>query len=88
MRTFPLVISSPDGDVFREEIIKIRLRGTEGELAVMAGHVPFVTAVKAGNVEITKTDETVFAGNVDGGILTVSPEGTILITGTFQENKI
>ncbi len=88
MKTFPLVISSPDGDVFREQVIKISLRGTEGDLAVLAGHVPFVTTVKPGTVEITKADESVLSGTVDGGILTVSSEGTTLISGTFQENKI
>ena len=85
MKTFPLVISSPDGDVFREQVIKIRLRGTEGDLAVLAGHVPFITTVKAGPVEITKADETVLSGTVDGGILTVSSDVVALISGTFQE---
>ena len=46
MSTFSLIISSPDGDLYRGEAEKLILRGTEGELAVMAGHVPFVTAVK------------------------------------------
>ena len=48
MNTFALTISSPDGDLYRGEATKLILRGPEGELAVMAGHVPFVTAVKKG----------------------------------------
>ena len=50
MSTFSLIISSPDGDLYRGEAEKLILRGTEGELAVMAGHVPFVTAVKKAGV--------------------------------------
>ena len=45
MKTFPLTISSPDGDLFRGDVEMLIVRGTEGDLAVMAGHVPFVTAV-------------------------------------------
>ena len=48
MKTFPLIISSPDGDLFRGEVEKLILRGTEGDLAVLAGHVPFVTAIRKG----------------------------------------
>ena len=45
MSTYPLLISSPDGDLFRGEAEMLILRGTEGDLAIMAGHVPFVTGV-------------------------------------------
>ena len=47
MKTFHLTISSPDGNVFDGEIYKLDLRGVEGELAIMAGHVPFVTSIFA-----------------------------------------
>ena len=46
MKTFKLTISSPEGDVFSDDITKISLRGTEGDFAIMAGHVPFVTTIK------------------------------------------
>ena len=58
MKTFPLIISSPDGDLFRGDAEMLILRGTEGDLAIMAGHVPFVTAVVRSNcVVITDTEE-------------------------------
>ncbi len=83
MKSFPLVISSPGGDVFRGNIVKISLRGIEGELAVMAGHIPFVTSVKPCDCSIEFEDETVKKGHTDGGILTVSKDSTTLISGTF-----
>ena len=52
MKTFPLTISSPDGDLFRGEAEMLILRGTEGDLAVMAGHIPFVTAVVRGSCAV------------------------------------
>ena len=45
MKTFLLRITSPEGDLFCENVYSVSVRGTEGELAIMAGHVPFVTYV-------------------------------------------
>ena len=56
MNTLKLNISTPDGDAFAGEVAKLDLRGIEGELAVMAGHVPFLTAVKPGHCDIMLPD--------------------------------
>ena len=48
MNTFKLTVASPDGNKFSGEIVKLDVRGTEGELAVMAGHIPFVTSIVSG----------------------------------------
>ena len=66
MNTFLLAISSPDGDIFREKVYCISLRGAEGDLAVMAGHIPFVTTVKPCDVKIVLEDETEKIGKTDG----------------------
>ena len=80
MRTFPLIISSPDGDLFRGEAEMLILRGTEGDLAVMAGHVPFVTAVVRGDcVVITDTEERK-EGVIEEGLLTVDADRTTVLT--------
>lgn len=83
MKSFPLTVSTPDGDRLRKEAICLSVRGTEGELAIMAGHVPFVTAVKPCTCKIELADETVIKGQTDGGILTVSQDGVTLLTGSF-----
>lgn len=84
MKTFKLVISSPDGDIFRDNVLKISLRGIEGELAVMAGHIPFVTSVKPCDCQIELQNEEVKVGHTDGGILTVGKDSVTLISGTFE----
>ena len=83
MKTFPLIISSPDGDLYNGEAVSISLRGVEGELAILAGHVPFVTAIKPCKVVIELENE-IKTGITDGGILTVSQESTTFLSGTFN----
>ena len=65
MNTFLLAISSPEGDIFRDNVRMISLRGAEGDLAVMAGHIPFVTTVKPCNVKITLDDGTSYRCGVN-----------------------
>ena len=86
MKTYPLVISSPDGDLFNGEAVSISVRGVEGELAVLADHVPFVTAVKPCEVVVELENET-RKGYTDGGVLTVSKESTTLLSGSFEWQK-
>ncbi len=87
MKTFPLVISSPSGDLFTGEVVKISLRGTEGDLAVLAGHIPFVTAVKPCAVSVELENGEVKSGHTDGGMLTVSGKKTTLLSGSFRWNE-
>ena len=84
MRTFPLLISSPDGDLFRGDAQMLIVRGTEGDLAVMAGHVPFVTAILRGNCVVVPEDGTRKTGTIEEGILTVDAERTTVLTSGIE----
>ena len=84
MKTFDLVISSPDGNIFEGQIVSIIVRGVSGELAVLAGHIPFVTSLKPCDCKIEFEDGTEKTGMVDGGLLSVTKEKTTLFSGSFQ----
>lgn len=82
MNTFPLIISSPDGDLFRGDALFFAVRGSEGDLAIMAGHTPFLTAVQPCGAKIILPDDSEKFARVDGGLLTVSKDAvTLLSTG-------
>ena len=87
MNTFKLTVSSPNGNVFSDEVQRITLRGVEGDLAVMAGHVPFVTSVKAGECRVILDDGTERVGVTDGGLLTVGGHEVTLLSGSFRWNN-
>ena len=86
MKTFLLKISSPEGDLFHGEAVKLVVRGVEGELAVLAGHIPFVTPVKACTCKLELADGEERLGTTDGGLLTVSGEMVVLLSGSFTWN--
>ena len=88
MKEFNLRISTPEVDVFNGSAIFLSLRGAEGDLAVMAGHVPFFTTVKAGNCKVeTPNEADSFYGTVPGGLLTVDHDQVTLICGSFSEEE-
>ena len=87
MKTFPLIISSPDGDLFRGDAEMLILRGTEGDLAVMAGHIPFVTAVVRGSCAVVTGDGERKEGMIEEGLLTVDADRTTVLTSALEWNE-
>lgn len=84
MKTFTLKISSPEGDVFCGEAVKLCVRGTEGEFAILAGHIPFVSSVVSCDCKIELEDGTEKIGHTNGGVLTVTNELVLLLSGDFS----
>lgn len=84
MKTFNFVISTPDGNFFDGDIVKVSLRGTEGELAIMANHTPFVTSVKPCSSQIELKDGTIKTFNVERGLLSVSCDKVTLMSGSAK----
>ncbi|MBP9988054.1 MAG: F0F1 ATP synthase subunit epsilon [Ruminococcus sp.] len=84
MNTFKLIIASPDGNKFDDEVEMLVVRGISGELAVLAGHIPFVTTLQPCDCKIVLSDGSEKIGTTDGGLLTVSAEKTTLMSGSFS----
>ena len=84
MNTYTLTVSSPDGTRFQDEVMELSLRGAGGDLAVLAGHIPFMTSVQPGKCKVVLVDGTERIGIVDGGLLTVSKDGATLLSGSFR----
>ncbi len=86
MNTYNLIISTPDGSVFDDNAEVLIVRGTEGELAVMAGHIPLITAVKPGECKIVLSETQEKFATIGGGILTVQGDKTTLLCSDFKWN--
>ncbi len=84
MSTFPLTISTPDGNVMKEDVAALFLRGADGDLAVLKGHIPFVTTVKKGICRVEFEDGSEKCGHTDGGLLSVSASEATLLSSSFR----
>ena len=81
MTTYKLKVLSVTGELFGGEVISLSLRGAEGDLAIYAGHVPFITTVRPGKCVITLPDESELTSDLSSGILEVAKDEVRLLTG-------
>jgi len=87
MNTFDLVVSTPDGNVFEGKAEALFVRGTEGDLAVLADHAPLLTAVQDCTCRILTEASDEITAQILGGLLSVTEGGaTILLTTSFVTN--
>ena len=73
MATFNLTIVSAERKIFEGEVKQIQATGVEGELGILPGHTPLLTALKPGIVKFTLQDGNEEVIYVSGGFLEVQP---------------
>lgn len=83
MNTFRLIISTPDGNFYDAEAVCLSVRGIDGDLAVMAGHVPFITSIKPCDCHIETKDGVSKIGHLNSGLLAVTAESVTLMSSNF-----
>lgn len=84
MNTFKFIISTPEGKAFEDEILEVSLRGKDGNLSILVGHIPFVTLVVPCLCVLTLKDGSQKKGRIKSGILSVGTEESVLATSGFE----
>ena len=69
---------SPERELFAGLVDQVDAPGSEGDFGVLAGHAPFMTALKEGQVCV-HTDGKVTVFDVRGGFADVTPEGLTVL---------
>ncbi len=83
MSKFHLRIVTSDGLVFDGMAESIQLRTIDGEIGILPGHTPLVTALGMGQARV-KVDGTVRKGACIGGMLSVTAEEVTVVATTFE----
>ena len=86
MKSYKLRITTPSDDVYDDEALQLSVRVTEGDIAIMAGHIPFVSAVRAGACRVYLPSGDVKEGRCSDGILSVGAECVRLLCSDFEWN--
>ena len=81
MTEFSLVLLSPDREWFSGSVVSVVAPGADGELGVLANHIPMVAGLKAGVATVRLADGKLLYFAVDGGVLGVQKNGARLLTG-------
>ena len=88
MKTFPLQIGTPDGILFDGEVERVVCRSITGDLAILAGHINFCTALGMGEAHIVLEDGTKRRAACIGGMISMMNGVCRLLATTWewQEN--
>lgn len=84
MSSFHLQIVTPDGEFFDGPAQRVRVRTINGDVAILAGHIPYVTALGTGEASVTTEDGTDRKAAASGGMLSVTPEIVRVVATTFE----
>ncbi len=81
--TFTLEIVTPSRKLLSREVEEVTAPGQEGEFGVLAGHSPFLTILKAGEISYKKGSET-GALAISRGYAEVFPDKTTILVDSAQ----
>lgn len=84
MRTFPLQIGTPDGLLFEGNVKRVVCRSITGDLAILAGHCNFCTALGMGEAHVILEDDTRREAACIGGMLSVMDGRCNLLATTWE----
>ena len=69
---------APEREVFAGEVDRVDAPGIEGDFGVLAGHAPFMTALREGKITVVNGSTTrVF--DVHGGFADITPAGLTIL---------
>jgi len=75
---------TPERVVLKEEILQITVPTRQGEITVLANHIPLVATLLPGVVEIVKTDNTREVMSVSGGFIEVLKNKVVILADTAE----
>ena len=75
---------SPEREVYAGEVDQVDAPGSEGDFGVLAGHAPFMTALREGFVTVHE-GEHLHRFEVQGGFADVSPAGLTILAARVRD---
>jgi len=81
--TFTVTIATPERQVLSEEVTGLSVPTTDGEITIMARHLPLVTTLKAGEVVLRHEDEEKPYA-IGGGFLEMDGQKVTILADTAE----
>ena len=57
MNLFLLKIYTPSGLIFNDNIYQVSIRSIDGDVSILANHIPYLTVINSGKCKILKNPE-------------------------------
>jgi F-type H+-transporting ATPase subunit epsilon len=85
MAAFHLLIVAPERVVLDEQVTLLSLRSAGGDIGFLAGHVPFVGAIRPCLAHVEQEGGGVALLALHGGFVEVAPDGAVTVLADVVE---
>lgn len=85
--SFHLDVVSAETEIFSGLVEKLFVSGVMGDLEILHGHAPLLTALKPGPIWVVKQNGQEEVFYISGGMLEVQPDTTIVLADTAIRAK-
>ncbi len=82
-RSFHIEIRTPEQLIYEGDVTSIRAPGIEGNFEILAGHLPFLTALDIGEIRVRES-ETPQLMAISGGVFEVLRSGVTVLVETGE----
>lgn len=80
---FRLEIVTPERLVYSQDVDVLTVPTVQGEISILAKHVPLVSIISPGEIKIKKDNETEYMA-ISGGFVQVLPNKVIILADTAE----
>jgi F-type H+-transporting ATPase subunit epsilon len=83
--TYRFKILSPKSQVLDADVVSVTAPGEAGYFGVLAGHAPFISMMREGNVEVRLPGGEEKRYRITGGIFRVEKNSAVLLAETVEQ---
>lgn len=83
-KTIKFEIVTPERVVLSQDILQISVPTTSGEITVLPDHIPLVSVLKPGVIEIKLADNTSEIMSTSGGFIEVMKDKVVILADTAE----
>jgi len=83
-KTIKFEIVTPERTVLQQEILQITVPTTSGEITVLPDHIPLVSVLTPGVIEVKRADGIMEIMSVSGGFIEVMKDRIVILADTAE----
>ena len=84
MNNIHFEIVTPEKVILKQEVLQVSVPTRKGEITVLPNHIPLISALQAGVIEIKTIDNKMETMAISGGFLEVLPDKVIVLADTAE----
>jgi F-type H+-transporting ATPase subunit epsilon len=83
-KTIKFEIVTPEKVVLKQEILQITVPTTSGEITILPDHIPLISVLTPGVIELKRADNVIEIMSVSGGFIEVMKDKVVILADTAE----